>query len=755
MTLVLAIDVGTHATRAAIVESATGQVRLTETNALQLRRIDKVRVEQDPGEIVSATRAAVQRVIVRAATAGMLPGIAALATQRSTVVAWDRHSGDALSPALSWQDTRAYQQVSSLQSHHAEIKRRSGLVLSPHFGASKLHWLLSHAETRWQPDNVCLGPLASYLLFHLLEGSPCVCDEGNASRTQLWNVSERVWDRRLCDFFDVPLELLPTVLPIQANYGDIQIQTNDGTKVQFTLPLMAVCGDQNAAFYTFSCAPLDKIASDGWALVNAGTGAFVLSPFAGDVQTAGALLVGPYRSKKHDGNSNEKKDVDFLIEGTVNGAGSALDWCYKNGCDDDNFTLNDFYRALPGWLHNETAPPLFINTIGGLGSPWWHSQLSAHFLANEGTPVTSLTLPQQATAVLESIVFLLTINIRVIEGLQSGLEHLVATGGVAQLDAFCQKLADLTGLPVLRPAEVEATLMGAAALTTPVATPATTPVTTPRNLQYYRFQPQDNQLLHQRFQLFNDRLNQLLFMQQPILVGHRGYPAAYPENTLAGFRAALEVGARAIECDVQFSREGQPVIIHDHTLQRTTGRKGRVADFSVTELGAMSAHEPERLGVSAASEPIPTLTDLVHLLKDFPQATVFVEIKEESFADFSRAYCLEQVLVAVKSLGTRAVIISFDAEVLMLAREQGTAIGWVIKHYNTAAQIQAATLSPDFLICNYRKLPAAPAGLWRGNWHWFLYDIVDWPLAKAFAERGVAYIETWDIGAMLADKACG
>ncbi len=237
--------------------------------------------------------------------------------------------------------------------------------------------------------------------------------------------------------------------------------------------------------------------------------------------------------------------------------------------------------------------------------------------------------------------------------------------------------------------------------------------------------------------------------QQPILVGHRGYPAACPENTLSGFHAAVQAGATAIECDVQFSRDGRAMVIHDHTLKRTTGQSGRVADYSADELTAISAHEPARLNDAFKPEPIPFLTSLVELLQEYPQVTVFVEIKEESFAHFSRDYCVAAILDDCAPLVQRAVIISFDAPVLALAREKGAVIGWVIKRYNKKSQQQAIALSPEFLICNYRKLPAAPEQPWIGPWQWFVYDIVDWELAKTLAKRGVAYIETWDIGAML------
>lgn len=241
--------------------------------------------------------------------------------------------------------------------------------------------------------------------------------------------------------------------------------------------------------------------------------------------------------------------------------------------------------------------------------------------------------------------------------------------------------------------------------------------------------------------------------QRPIFVGHRGYPAVYPENTLAGFKAALDAGAQAVECDIQFSRDGVPMVIHDPDLQRTTDQQGKVVERLSTDLITISAHEPRRLGRDTRPEPLPTLAQLAELVAHYPQAVLFAEIKEEIFADFARELCVEKVMDTLRRLGERAVIISFDAQVLPLARRAGAAIGWVIKSYNAASRDIAIAMAPDFLICNYRKLPSAPTELWSGPWQWFVYDIVDMPLAKNWVERGVVYIETWDIGVMLAAES--
>jgi glycerol kinase len=446
--LVLAIDVGTHAARAAIVDVAAGQIHLSCSEDIGLNRIDAARVEQDPQEILSATLAAVAQVMAKAADKELVPAKAAVVTQRSTVVAWNRETGEALTPALSWQDTRAADQVAALAENRLDIKRRSGLVLSPHYGASKMRWMLTEYGAAWQPISVCISPLVSYLLFHLLDGKPCVCDESNAGRSQLWNLQARQWDPVLCDYFAVPQAYLPELLPIQANYGRL---------AEHGVPVTAVAGDQNAAFNAFASG--SGSGTGDCALVNIGSGAFVLSPYAGTHAPSDDLLVSLYRSND--------RTFDLLLEGTVNGAGTALDWCYNDWRRSqsespevaaDALTREKFYRALPIWLANTPKPPLFFNCIGGLGSPFWRQGLSPYF----SDPAADL--PARAAAVVESIVFLVFANIRLMQPLQPNLKELLVTGGVAQLDGLCQKLANLAGVPVVRPKESEATVLGAAVL---------------------------------------------------------------------------------------------------------------------------------------------------------------------------------------------------------------------------------------------------------------------------------------------------
>ena len=233
--------------------------------------------------------------------------------------------------------------------HAEKIKELTGLQLSPHYGAGKLRWYLDHlpgAKQAFNEGYLAFGPLASFLLFHLLQDQPLLVDHANASRTQLWNLQTRDWDPWLLDLFGIPLETLPSCRPLCHNYGFLRVTD---------IPLTAVNGDQTSAIYSLGQPRQDT------AIVNIGTGAFILLPTGTELMRQPALLSGLARSTENWG--------EHIIEGTVNGAGAALDWAARQ------WDLPNITTHLSTWLSREDEPPLFINTIGGLGSPWWHPGL--------------------------------------------------------------------------------------------------------------------------------------------------------------------------------------------------------------------------------------------------------------------------------------------------------------------------------------------------------------------------------------------
>ncbi len=401
---VLAVDLGGHAARAIVFDDA-GVPVADATAPFDTAHPRDAWVEHDPEQVLGALREAIDGV-------ADAPDVVAagLATQRSSIVCWDRTDGSALSPVISWQDRRGAEQIAALAGHADAVRRTTGLVLSPHYGASKLRWCLDNlpaVSSACEDGTLSFGPIASFVMFRLLAERPLLIDPANASRTQLWDFRTRDWSSSLMELFGVPRSPLPECVPNGHAYGHLS-----------QVPLTVCTGDQSAALFARG-APDPYVA---W--VNIGTGAFV-QRFAGEepVEIPGLLSSVVWQ---------DAVGTSYVAEGTVNGASAALD------------------RVEPAWLADDAEPPLYLNGVGGLGSPWWKPHFESRFIGDG-------SLSQKAVAVLESIVFMLAVNIEII-----GADSVTVSGGLSQLDGLCSRLADVTGLVVERPVVHEATARGLA-----------------------------------------------------------------------------------------------------------------------------------------------------------------------------------------------------------------------------------------------------------------------------------------------------
>ena len=242
----------------------------------------------------------------------------------------------------------------------------------------------------------------------------------------------------------------------------------------------------------------------------------------------------------------------------------------------------------------------------------------------------------------------------------------------------------------------------------------------------------------------------------PILVAHRGYMLRYPENTLTGIRAAIDAGACMVEFDVQMTGEHEFVLLHDDDFKRTSNVTGTVFEYSI--LNPVSVHEPKRFQDRFSGETVPTLMQALDTIAAYPDVTAVVEVKEESLQQWGTETVMSKLVNILESARARCLVISFDADAVDYVKKysklQG---GWVLKHFDTNSKQQAQQLSPDYLICNYKKINSE---LWKGDWQWMLYDIMQPDLALEWANKGAALIETSDIGGILnhpvlGKKACG
>lgn len=237
---------------------------------------------------------------------------------------------------------------------------------------------------------------------------------------------------------------------------------------------------------------------------------------------------------------------------------------------------------------------------------------------------------------------------------------------------------------------------------------------------------------------------------RPVVVAHRGCAARHPENTIPALRAALDAGVRHLEVDVLMSADGVPVLMHDATLARTAGRPDEVASLTWAELATIEVAERARLGDAGAGVTVPSLGQLVELLREHPEATAFVELKRAALERFGRARVVERVLAELAPVAERTIVISFDRDAVALARARGARrIGWVLERYDDASLGLARDLAPEFLFCNHEKIAPGPGHPWRGPWAWVVYEITDAALARALAARGVAYVESMAPDALL------
>ena len=227
------------------------------------------------------------------------------------------------------------------------------------------------------------------------------------------------------------------------------------------------------------------------------------------------------------------------------------------------------------------------------------------------------------------------------------------------------------------------------------------------------------------------------------VVAHRGLAADYPENTLAAFRAALEVGASYLEVDIQLSCDGVAFIHHDWDTLRTCGVSGIVGEQTAAHLANLTAGLTSRFGDEFKTEPLPSLTDLCALLTEWPDVTVFLEIKPQSVERFGPDAVLDAVLPHAEPLGARAVLLSFSTEVLSAARERSPLPrGVACERHADLQSPSVEAIDPRHVFCDVNHLPSTgPLGI-EGR-TLTVWEVVDPDLAQALLARGVDLIESF------------
>lgn len=236
------------------------------------------------------------------------------------------------------------------------------------------------------------------------------------------------------------------------------------------------------------------------------------------------------------------------------------------------------------------------------------------------------------------------------------------------------------------------------------------------------------------------------------LVAHRGYSQHFPENTLLAIQGGLDAGARYIEIDIQLSADKQPVVFHDRDLNRLCQQPGAIHDYDLNSLRNFSSYALDRFADKYKGEKIATLKEVVMLFEKYPDVILFVELKRISIEHFGITDMLDAVLACLEPISKQCVLISFSLDILESIRLQSSIpIGAVIDEWSDAVTThyeRLEKLDPEYFFCDISTLPG-DGQLELLNSKLVTYECTDPERAVSVLERGVNFIETFDIAMMI------
>ncbi|MDA8345492.1 MAG: glycerol kinase GlpK [Thermaerobacter sp.] len=440
MPYLLALDQGTHASRAVLYDLHATPLAQASHPLVSLYPHPGF-VEQDAEEIWQTQLQSARAVLSTAGVPASDVAAIGIANQRETTIVWDVRTGAPRTPAIVWQCRRSKEICDNLRSKGVEdlLRERTGLVLDPYFSATKLAWLLQNdADLRKDAEagDLRFGTVDSWLLYRLTGRKVHATDASNASRTLLMDLKKGQFAEDLADLFGIPLALLPEIRPSVGEFG-----TSDPTLLGAAIPITGVLGDQQAALFGQRCFHPGDVKN------TYGTGAFLLAQTGKTPVRSGNGLLTTVAWDLGDG-------LRYALEGSVFLAGGILEWLQAElGLVSGAEEAEQLARSVP-----DAGGVLLVPAHSGLGAPHWDAGARGAILGlSRGTTKAHLT-----RAAFDAIAYRTDDVLQAMAEDLGSLGELRIDGGVAHSDLLAQLQADLSGLTVLRPQDVETTARGAA-----------------------------------------------------------------------------------------------------------------------------------------------------------------------------------------------------------------------------------------------------------------------------------------------------
>ena len=441
--IVMALDQGTTSSRT-ILFNEKGEIIANASAPLTCHYPQSGWVEQDPQEIWTSQSKTIQEVLKKAALTMKDIAAVGITNQRETTIAWNRNTGEAITPAINWQCRRTADYCEELKEEGFDrvLRNRTGLVTDPYFSGTKMRWILENvpqARKMAEQGKLCFGTVDSWLIWKLTSGQYHVTEISNASRTMVFNIDVCSWDDEILAKFGVPIGTLPEVKQSSEIIAQIDPELFGGSA-----PIAGVAGDQQAALFGQACFEI------GMAKNTYGTGCFMISNTGSEpvhskhgLLTTIAWQIG--------------QEVTYALEGSVFIAGALVQWL-RDGLQlfEDASETKKMAESV-----SDSGGVFVVPAFVGLGAPHWDPYargtivgLSRDTNRNHIVRASLEAIAFQSAEVLQSIA----------KDTGQEIKELRIDGGATANDFLCRFQADVLGLHVKRPKILETTAMGAAFL---------------------------------------------------------------------------------------------------------------------------------------------------------------------------------------------------------------------------------------------------------------------------------------------------
>ncbi|XP_028617864.1 glycerol kinase-like [Grammomys surdaster] len=449
--LVGAVDQGTSSTRFLIFNPQTAELLCHHQVEIVQEFPKEGWVEQDPKAILHSVYECIEKTCEKLGQQSIdISNIKAIGVtnQRETTIVWDKFTGEPLYNAVVWLDLRTQSTVESLSKSISVsnnfVKNKTGLPISTYFSAVKLHWLIENVrkvQKAIEDGRAIFGTVDSWLIWCMtggVNGGVHCTDVSNASRTMLFNIHSLQWDEELCDFFGIPMNILPRIRSSSEIYGLMKSGSLEG------VPISGCLGDQSAALVGQMCF------QDGQAKSTYGTGCFLLCNTGQKCVNSehGLLTTVAYKLGREE-------PVYYALEGSVAIAGAVVSWLKNNLQIIKTSAEIEKLAEVAGTSYG----CYFVPAFSGLYAPYWDP--SARGIICGLTQFTNKF--HIAFAALEAVCFQTR---EILDAMNSDcgipLTHLQVDGGMTANKILMQLQADILCIPVMKPFMPETTALGAA-----------------------------------------------------------------------------------------------------------------------------------------------------------------------------------------------------------------------------------------------------------------------------------------------------